>query len=56
MKNNYVMSQQYLLKIENELLIERISKLEKQLGIQEKQIKDLKIELKIANILLSDHQ
>lgn len=56
MKNNYVMSQQYLLKIENELLIERIAKLEKQLGAQEKQIKDLKTELKTANLLLSDHQ
>ena len=50
------MSQQYLLKIENELLIERIAKLEKQMGAQEKEIKMLRVELKIANILLSNHQ
>jgi hypothetical protein len=55
-KNNYTINQEYLIRIENELLIERIAKLEKQLGEQEKEIKNLKTELKIANLLLSDHQ
>ena len=45
-KNNYLMGQEYLLRLENECLIERISKLEKELGLKEKEIKDLRTELK----------
>ncbi|CAB4157153.1 hypothetical protein UFOVP690_5 [uncultured Caudovirales phage] len=45
-KNNYLMGQEYLLRLENECLIERISKLEKELGLKEKEIKDLRNELK----------
>ncbi len=55
-KNQYLMGQEYLIKLENECLIEKIVKLEKELGFKEKEIKDLKTELKIANLLLSDHQ
>jgi len=45
-KNNYLMGQEYLLRLENECLIERITKLEKELGLKEKEIKDLRNELK----------
>lgn len=45
-KNNYLMGQEYLLRLENECLIERISKLEKELGLKEKENKDLRNELK----------
>ncbi len=45
-KNQYLMGQEYLLRLENECLIERITKLEKELGLKEKEIKDLRNELK----------
>jgi hypothetical protein len=40
------MGQEYLLRLENECLIERITKLEKELGLKEKENKDLRNELK----------
>ncbi len=45
-KNQYLMGQEYLLRLENECLIERITKLEKELGLKEKENKDLRNELK----------
>ena len=45
-KNNYLMGQEYLLRLENECLIERIAKIEKELGLKEKENKDLRNELK----------
>lgn len=53
-KNNYLMGQEYLLRLENECLIERISKLEKELGLKEKENKDLKIQIKMLNLALAD--
>ena len=40
------MGQEYLLRLENECLIEKITKLEKELGLKEKENKDLRNELK----------
>lgn len=48
------MGQEYLLRIENECLIERIAKIEKELGLKEKEIKDLRIQIKNLNLVLSD--
>ncbi len=45
-KNQYLMGQEYLLRLENECLIERIAKIEKELGLKEKENKDLRNELK----------
>jgi hypothetical protein len=53
-KNQYLMGQEYLLRLENECLIERISKIEKELGLKEKEIKDLRIQLKMVNLAMSD--
>lgn len=53
-KNNYLMGQEYLLRLENECLIERISKLEKELGLKEKEIKDLRIQIKNINLAMAD--
>ena len=53
-KNNYLMGQEYLLRLENECLIERIAKIEKELGLKEKEIKDLKIQIKMLNLALAD--
>lgn len=53
-KNNYLMGQEYLLRLENECLIERISKLEKELGLKEKEIKDLRIQIKMINLAMAD--
>ena len=53
-KNNYLMGQEYILRLENELLIERIAKIEKELGLKEKENKDLKIQLKMVNLALAD--
>jgi len=53
-KNNYLMGQEYLLRLENECLIERIAKIEKELGLKEKEIKDLRIQLKMINLAMSD--
>jgi len=53
-KNNYLMGQEYMLRLENELLIERIAKIEKELGIKEKENKDLRIQLKMINLAMAD--
>lgn len=53
-KNNYLMGQEYMLRLENELLIERITKIEKELGLKEKEIKDLRIQLKMINLAMAD--
>lgn len=53
-KNNYLMGQEYLLRLENECLIERITKLEKELGLKEKEIKDLRIQIKNINLAMAD--
>ncbi len=53
-KNNYLMGQEYMIRLENELLIERIAKIEKELGIKEKENKDLRIQLKMINLAMSD--
>lgn len=53
-KNNYLMGQEYMLRLENELLIERITKIEKELGLKEKEIKDLRIQLKMINLVMAD--
>ena len=52
--NQYLMGQEYLLRLENECLIERIAKIEKELGLKEKEIKDLRIQLKMVNLAMSD--
>jgi len=44
-KNNYLMGQEYILRIECELLIEKIMKLEKEIALKEKEIRDLKREI-----------
>ena len=53
-KNNYLMGQEYLLRLENECLIERIAKIEKELGLKEKEIKELRIEFKKLNLAMQD--
>lgn len=53
-KNNYLMGQEYLLRIENECLIEKIMKLEKIIGLKEKEIRDLKNEFKMLNLAMAD--
>jgi hypothetical protein len=53
-KNNYLMGQEYMIRLENELLIERIAKIEKELGIKEKENKDLRIQLKMINLVMAD--
>jgi hypothetical protein len=53
-KNNYLMGQEYMLRLENELLIERIAKIEKELGLKEKEIKELRIQLKMINLAIAD--
>ena len=53
-KNNYLMEQEYMIRLENELLIERIAKIEKELGIKEKENKDLRIQLKMINLAIAD--
>ena len=52
--NQYLMGQDYLLRLENECLIERIAKIEKELGLKEKENKDLRIQLKMVNLALAD--
>jgi hypothetical protein len=44
-RNNYTISQEYLIKLENECLIEKIAKLEKELSDKELAIKMLKKDL-----------
>ncbi len=44
-KNNYTMNQEYLIRLENECLIEKIAKLEKELADKELAIKMLKKDL-----------
>jgi len=53
-KNNYLMGQEYLLRLENECLIEKIAKIEKELGLKEKEIKDLRIQIKMVNLAMAD--
>jgi len=53
-KNNYLMGQEYMIRLENELLIERIAKIEMELGLKEKENKDLRIQLKMINLALAD--
>jgi hypothetical protein len=53
-KNNYLMGQEYMLRLENELLIERIAKIEKELGLKEKENKELRIQLKMINLAMAD--
>ena len=53
-KNNYLMGQEYMIRLENELLIERIAKIEKELGLKEKENKDLRIQLKMLNLAMAD--
>jgi hypothetical protein len=53
-KNNYLIGQEYLLRLENECLIEKIAKIEKELGLKEKEIKDLRIQLKMINLAMAD--
>jgi hypothetical protein len=53
-KNNYLMGQEYMIRLENELLIERIAKIEKELGLKEKENKELRIQLKMINLAMAD--
>jgi hypothetical protein len=53
-KNNYLMGQEYMIRLENELLIERIAKIEMELGLKEKENKDLRIQLKMINLAMAD--
>lgn len=48
------MGQEYLLRLENECLIEKIAKIEKELGLKEKEIKDLRIQIKMVNLAMAD--
>jgi predicted RNase H-like nuclease (RuvC/YqgF family) len=48
-KNNYTISQEYLIRLENECLIEKIVKLEKELGQKELDIKMLKKNLQFIH-------
>jgi hypothetical protein len=52
-KNNYLMGQEYMIRLENELLIERIAKIEKELGLKEKENKELRIQLKMINLAMA---
>jgi uncharacterized protein (DUF488 family) len=47
--NNYTISQEYLTRLENECLIEKIAKLEKELAQKELAIKMLKKNLELVN-------
>ena len=53
-KNNYLMGQEYMIRLENELLIERIAKIEKELGLKEKENKELRIQIKMINLAMAD--
>ena len=53
-KNNYLMGQEYMIRLENELLIERIAKIEKELGLKEKENKELRIQIKMLNLAIAD--
>jgi hypothetical protein len=53
-KNQYLMGQEYLLRLENECLIEKIAKIEKELGLKEKEIKELRIQIKMINLAIAD--
>ena len=53
-KNNYLMGQEYMIRLENELLIERIAKIEKELGVKEKENKDLRVQIKMINLAMAD--
>jgi len=53
-KNNYLMGQEYMIRLENELLIERIAKIENELGLKEKENKELRIQLKMINLAMAD--
>jgi hypothetical protein len=53
-KNNYLMGQEYMIRLENELLIERIAKIERELGLKEKENKDLRIQIKMINLAMAD--
>lgn len=53
-KNNYLMGQEYMIRLENELLIERIAKIEKELGLKEKENKELRIQIKMLNLAMAD--
>lgn len=53
-KNNYLMGQEYIIRLENELLIERIAKIEKELGLKEKENKELRIQIKMLNLAMAD--
>ena len=48
-KNNYTISQEYLTRLENECLIEKIAKLEKELGQKELDIKMLRKDLQLIH-------
>lgn len=48
-KNNYTISQEYLIRLENECLIEKIVKLEKELGQKELDIKMLRKDLQLIH-------
>ncbi len=48
-KNNYTISQEYLIRLENECLIEKIVKLEKELGQKELDIKMLRKNLQLIH-------
>lgn len=49
-KNNYIIGQEYLIRLENELLIEKIMKLEKEIALKEKELRDLKRDIKIKEL------
>jgi len=53
-KNNYLMGQEYMIRLENELLIERIAKIEKEIGLKEKENKELRIQLKMLSLAMAD--
>jgi hypothetical protein len=53
-KNQYLMGQEYMIRLENELLIERIAKIEKELGLKEKENKELRIQIKMLNLAMAD--
>ena len=44
LKNQYLINREYLIQLENEQLIDKISKLEKQLALKEAEIKELRKE------------
>jgi hypothetical protein len=43
-----------MIRLENELLIERIAKIEKELGLKEKENKELRIQIKMLNLAMAD--